>query len=93
MTPVRISINSETKNHAIPNVRIANGSVTSLSSGFRRVFRTPNTAAAASNDPAFATRTPLRTAVMIASTTAFVSHEIASLARKGGERLLLEEPR
>ena len=91
MTPVRTSINSETKNHAIPNVRIANGSVTSLRSGFRSVFKTPNTAAAASKDPAFFVRIPPRTAVTTANTNALVSHEMASRAGSEGEWLPLGE--
>jgi hypothetical protein len=82
------SISNETKNQAIPKVRIASGSVTSLRSGLRTVFSTPNTAAASISDPAFETSTPCRTPATIASTSAFVAHEIASRTSTGGERFV-----
>src|ERR1035438_4627805 len=86
MAFVITSMSSETKNQAIPNVRIASGSVTNLKSGFSIVLRTPKTAAAASRDPALATCTPFNTAPTTASTNAFVSHEIASRTASDGER-------
>jgi hypothetical protein len=66
----------ETKNHARPSVRIANGNVSSLSSGLRIVFSTPKTSAAQmSVQPEPLTSTPLRIHAVIPSTTAFAAHE------------------
>ena len=63
---------------------IASGIVISLSSGLRIVFRTPNTAAAASSAPALDTVTWLRTAATTPSTSALVSHEMPSLTSSPG---------
>ena len=86
MALVITSISSETKNQASPNVRIASGRATSLRSGLSIVFRTPKTAAAASRDPARETCTPLNAPATTASTSAFVSHEMASRTPSDGER-------
>src|SRR5947208_9509901 len=70
------SMSIETKNHASPSVRTANGSVSSLSSGLRIVFSTPNTAAAQTSvqfEPS--TVTPLRSHAVTPSATAFATHE------------------
>src|SRR5450755_2126715 len=81
------SISSETKNQAMPKVRMARGSVTSRSSGFSIVLRTPNTAAANSRSPGLATVTPASTPATIASTSAFVSHETATRTGSDGGSL------
>ncbi len=80
---VRSSISIATKNQAMPSVRIASGNVMKSSSGLRIVFSTPNTAAAAISAPALWTCT-FGSSATTASTSAFVSHEIARRASSGG---------
>jgi len=50
--------------------------MSSRRSGLSSVFKTPNTAAAASGDPTFLTVTPPNSTATIARTSAFVSYEI-----------------
>jgi hypothetical protein len=84
MPLVITSISIETKNQAIPNVRIARGRVMNRSSGLRIVFSTPNTAAAASSEPTLRTVTSASRPATIARITALVSHEMPSRTTNGG---------
>src|SRR5438128_2418056 len=83
---VMTSISSETKNHAMPRVRIASGSVANLRIGLSTVLSTPKTAAAAISAHASSTRTSSRAAATRPRTSALVSHDAASRTASDGER-------
>src|SRR2546423_1618843 len=73
------SISIETKNHAMPSVITAIGSVTSFRIGFRIVFRSPKTSAAQTSVQKESLKlTPLRTQPAMPSATAFAAHEANS---------------
>src|SRR4051812_10173846 len=79
ISAVSQSISIETKNQAIPSVRIANGSVRSLRIGFRIVFRIPKTSADQTTVDHWPWKvTPVRIQPANPSTSAFVSHETRS---------------
>src|SRR5947207_4796756 len=82
-TAVSQSISIPTTNQIAPSVMNASGSVSARRIGLRIVFRIPNSSAAQISAPALSAVTPLRTAVTIASTTAFATQErVSCLARR-----------
>ena len=76
------SISIDTKNQAIPSVKIANGSVSSRAIGFRNVLRIPNTAAASNRCPTPEYVTLLSSAVTTHNTIALISHDVSILIGK-----------
>src|SRR5262249_25188280 len=85
------SISIETKNHAIPSVTTAIGSVSRRRIGFTIVFRIPKTAAAVSSCPIEPRSMSLKTAATMPSGTAFAGHETRGCLRKPGTRIVLRD--
>src|SRR5438034_10178854 len=74
-TAVSQSISIATPNQIRPSVMNASGKVRRRMNGLRIVFRIPNSTAARSRSPFVSTVTPSRSAVTMASTTAFATSE------------------
>src|SRR5262245_44014916 len=85
------SISIETKNHAIPSVTTAIGSVSRRRIGLTTVFSRPKTAAAVSSCPIEPRSMSLKTAATIPSVTAFASQETSRYLRNPRTRTGLRD--